>query len=454
VIAVVSLAGCATRAPLVATAPVVEVPTSWAASASAAPGGAPANAQWWRGFGDEALSQAVEAALTANTDVAIAQANLRRARALRDVAVARGRPTLGASASVQRTTGSGSRNLFDAGFDAAWEPDLFGGTGHTVAAAEADARASALTLDALRVSLAAEVAADVVSLRSTRARLVIARANLAAQEETLQIARWREQAGLASSLEVAQARTSVEQTRAQLPVLQASAAQTRHALAVLMGRTPQSLEAAWPGDAPLPQLPAAIAADMPAQVLRQRPDVRTAEAQWLAAAERVAQADAARRPTLALRASAAWNGATLGSLGSAGALTTLLASLTQPLFDAGQRKAQLSAQEAAFDAARENYRASVLVALKDVEDAFSALDGARQRLTALRDAEASAADAALLASQRYASGIVDFQTVLDTQRNRLAAQDGAAVAQADWLTAHVRLFKALGGGWRDVAHSP
>jgi outer membrane protein TolC len=92
--------------------------------------------------------------------------------------------------------------------------------------------------------------------------------------------------------------------------------------------------------------------------------------------------------------------------------------------------------------------------LKDVEDAFSALDGARQRLAALREAETSAADAALLASQRYASGIVDFQTVLDTQRSRLAAQDGAASAQAEWVTGHVRLFKALGGGWRNETLAP
>jgi len=218
---------------------------------------------------------------------------------------------------------------------------------------------------------------------------------------------------------------------------------------VLTGHAPQAVGLAWEAEAPLPQPPGAPGAALPAQLLRQRPDVRAAEMRWLAAAERVGQADAARRPTLALRASAAWSAVTLGSLGSAGAVTSLVASLSQSLFDGGAREAQLAAQRAAFDAAREDYRASVLTALKEVEDALAALDAARQRLAALREAESAAGDAALLASQRYASGIVDFQVVLDTQRSRLTAQDSRAVAEAEWVSGHLRLAKALGGGWRE-----
>jgi outer membrane protein TolC len=181
--------------------------------------------------------------------------------------------------------------------------------------------------------------------------------------------------------------------------------------------------------------------------------VAAAEAQLDAAAQRVAQADAARRPTVALRASLGWSALTLGALGSTGAAASLLASVSQPLFDGGQRRAQLDAQQAAYDAARESYRARVLGALQDVEDALVALEAARRRLAALREAEQSASTAAWLAEQRYAAGVVDFLTVLETQRNRLSLQDGRASAEADAVTAHVRLVKALGGGVPAVAEA-
>jgi NodT family efflux transporter outer membrane factor (OMF) lipoprotein len=449
-----ALTGCATLAPRGAASGGVVVPDAWSASASAIAPGALPEASWWRGFGDADATSLVEAALVANTDVGVARANLQRARALRDVAAAGLQPTVTASASAQRTrptTAPGNGNLFDVGFDASWEPDLFGISGHAVAAAEADARSAAFALATTRVSIAAEVMADVVQLRGTQLRIALARDNLSAQEETLQITRWRQQAGLASSLEVEQARGAVEQTRAQLPALQATAAQTRHALAVLTGQPPAALETALAAQMALPD-PPPLASGLPAAVLQRRPDVQSSEAQMQAAAQRVAQADAARRPTVALRASLGWTALTLGSLGSSGAVSTLLASVSQPLFDGGQRRAQLDAQQAAFDAARESYRASVLGALRDVEDALAALEGARQRLMALREAESAAANAALLASQRYASGIVDFQTVLDTQRNRLSVQDARAGAQTDWVTGHVRLIKALGGGWTPEDH--
>jgi len=444
------LAGCATTAPQVLASGGVAVPSSWAEATQASSAAPQPDSAWWRHFGDATATSLVEAALAANTDIAIARANLQRARALRDVAAAGLQPGVTASVSAQRTRGgastTGNGTVFDAGLDASWEPDLFGATGHAVAAAGADAQAAGLTLAATRVSIAAEVMADLVQLRGTQQRLALARDNLAAQEETLQITRWRRQAGLASSLEEEQAKGAVEQTRAQLPSLEATATQARHALAVLTGQAPAALDVSLATPAALPQ-PPAWSTGLPATVLQRRPDVQSAQAQLLAAAERVAQADAARRPVVALRASFDWTALTFGALGSGGAVSTLLASVSQPLFDGGQRRAQFDAQQAAFDAARETYRARVLGALQDVEDGLAALDGARRRLVALRDAEDAAANAALLASQRYASGIVDFQIVLDTQRNRLQVQDARASAETDWVTGHVRLVKALGGGW-------
>lgn len=287
-----------------------------------------------------------------------------------------------------------------------------------------------------------------LDLRGAQSRAAVARENLAIQEETLQISRWRRQAGLASSLEVEQGTTAVEQTRAQLPALQAAAAQSAHALAVLTGQTPAALLERLAPAAPVPQPREAVTVAIPAQALRQRPDVLAAEEQLRAVAEDVGEADALRRPSVQLGASLSWSAVTLGALGGVSAARSLLASVVQPVFDGGRLDAQLAAREASFDAAREEYRSRVLVALQEVEDALAALAADRERLAALQRALAAARNASLLASQRHASGLVDFQTVLDTQRTLLSVQDSVVLLQAGLAADHVRLYKALGGGWR------
>ena len=373
--------GCAPYIPAAPADAGVEVPAGW----SQPGGGSQPLALWWRGFGDPLLVELVDAALRANTDLGIAQANLREARALRDAAAAGLWPTLSVSASARRSGGGGAPtgNAFDAGFDAAWEPDIFGASRHGVGVAEATAQARALTLAGTEVSVAAEVATSYLQLRGSQARAAFARENLAAQEETLQIAQWREQAGLSSSLETSQARSAVAQTRAQLPALRASIAQSGHALAVLTGQPPAALDARLAPAAALPQPPRDLALAIPAATLRQRPDVLAAEWQLRAAGERVSQADAQRKPAVQLRASLAWSAATLGSLGSIDAARSLVASIGQTLFDSGRLDAQLAAQEAAFDAAQQSYRARVLTALQEVEDALSALAASRDRVAAL-----------------------------------------------------------------------
>jgi NodT family efflux transporter outer membrane factor (OMF) lipoprotein len=449
--ATAALAGCATPVPTSAPLGGVEVPPAWSAlpaAAQAAPADA-ASPTWWRGFGDPQLAALVESAHDANTDVRTAQAALARARALRDAAAAALQPTLSVAASAQRARAAGgaSANRVELGFDALWEPDLFGANAHAASAARADEAASRESLDGVRVSVAGEVAVAYVELRGTQTRLEVARENLAAQEQTLQIVQWRAQAGLASSLEVAQSTTAVEQTRAQLPALQASIAQTRHAIAVLTGRPPAALDAELAAAGPLPQPPASLTLELPAQALRRRPDVRAAEQQLAAAAARVAQADAQRYPALQLSASLAWSAATLGTLGGTGAARALVAGASQALFDGGARDARLSAQRAAFDSAQQTYRAAVLGALQEVEDVLAALAGAQERAHTLAAAARAAGDAALLARRRYEAGIVDYQTVLETERTLLAVQDGLAGARTDAVTQHVRLYKAVAGGW-------
>jgi len=439
----------------------IELPPAWSGvpSAVAPPPSSPVG-EWWRSFGDPTLDRLIDVAIAANTDIDIARANLRQSRALRAAATAASRPTLQLGASAQRNQPSGrsGSSLFDVGFDAAWEPDLFGAAAHTETAAAAEARASDLSLAAVRVSLAAEVAAGYMQLRGSQLRGRLARENLVLQEQTLQLVRWRRQAGLVSALDAEQAAAAVEQTRALLPALDDAASQAMHALAVLAGRPPQAIgggiDAMLVAVAALPPPSLHPDAGIPALLLRRRPDLQAAEAQLQAAAARVAAADADRRPTLALRASLVWSALTLPSLGGTGAVASLLASVAQPLVDSGLRDARLDAQRAAFDAAQASYRGRVLVALQEVEDTLAATRSAELRLGALRAAEASASEAARLAEARYAGGIADFQTVLDTQRTRLAVQDNRAGAETELLSAQLRLVKALGGGWRDGAPSP
>ncbi len=427
------------------------VPTAW--STAAPPTGAATArslAQWWQKFNDPLLSALVTQALQANTSVRSAQAALQQSRALRDVQSAGLLPRLSASTSAQRSKSSDmeASNSFRAGLDASWEPDVFGGKRSALNATEADAQATQATLADVQVSVAAEVALAYIQLRGQQAQLVIARNNLESQTETLQITDWRAQAGLTTSLEVEQARTASEQTGAQIPTLEANIAKTGHSLAVLTGRTPGALQMQLTSPLAIPQADEDLALSIPAQTLRQRPDVRAAEHRISAALARVSAADAARYPSFSISGSLGLSALTLGALTSgASVASALLGGISVPLFDGGAARAQVQAQEATLEQTRAGYQSVVLTALKDVEDALVALQGDRARLVRLQNAATAADNAALLAQQRYTSGLIDFQIVLQTQRSLLTAQDSVASTSADISADHVRLYKALGGGW-------
>lgn len=447
--AAVMLAACATNPGHQPADTAVQIPPGW----SAAPVGTDADslAGWWTRLGDQTLTQLVAEALSGNTTVRSAQAAVRQARATLDVTRASAGPTLGASGSAQRSKSGDNPagNRFQAGFDASWEPDLFGGNARGVDASLADARAAETTLADARVSLAAEVAVTYIELRGLQQRLAIARRNLALQQETLQITRWRVQAGLASSLDLEQSVAANEQTQAQIPALQASVAQSIHALSVLTGQPPAQLHTRLDTTAAIPQAPDALALTLPADTLRQRPDVRTAALRVEAALARRDQAEAARYPSLRLSGSIGLSALTLSGLGSGATVANaLLGSLSAPLFDGGAARARVEAQDATLEQARIAYQAAVLGALRDVEDALVSLRGNRERLARLRAAAEAAANAELLARQRYGSGLIDFRSVLDTQRTLLSAQDSVASVQASLSADHVRLYKALGGGWQ------
>lgn len=413
-------------------------------------------AEWWRQLHDPALSALVEAALTANYDLKRALASVREARARRLLASAEYFPTLSLSVDASRAkagrrtggSGGGTSELYSAGFDASWEPDVFGGVRRGVEAAQADLEASEASFDDARVSLTAEVALNYVELRAFQARLGIARVNLDTQTETFRITEWRAQAGLVGALDVEQARASLEQTRAQIPILETGRVQAEHRLAVLIGQAPAALAEQLAIPAAIPSTPDRVAIGIPADTLRQRPDVRVAERRLAAQTARIGQSEAARYPSLALSGSIGLEAFTLSGLGASGAAAqTIAARIAQVIFDAGRLREQVEIQSALAAQALAAYEGAVLTALEDVENALVALARSRERAAALRTAADAARNAALLARQRYESGLIDFLTVLDTQRTVLSIEDNLASTEADSASALIQLYKALGGGW-------
>ncbi|GAA4402867.1 efflux transporter outer membrane subunit [Quisquiliibacterium transsilvanicum] len=462
------MAGCAAVGPNYVP-PRPELPAAWAQGgavspavpgASAVAGGAGVAAAaavhpsglraWWSLFRDPLLDALVDETLARSPDLRVAAARLEQARAQRGIAQAGFLPSASARAGTRESAARGgdSTASYSLGVDASWEIDLFGGLRRALEAADADLQASAASLGSVQVSLAAEAALAYLEVRLLQARLDVAARNLASQEETLQLTDWRAQAGLVGSLDVEQARAGVEQVRAQLPALRSALGQARHRLSVLTGQQPAALDDRLSAVAPIPAAPVAAALSIPAEVLAQRPDVHAAERALAAETARVGQAEAARYPGLSLGGSIGLEALTLGGLTAGGAtVRSIAASLAATVFDGGRLRRQVEIRSAVQAQALASYEATVLAALEEVENALLAVRSARERQTALAAAAEAARNAALLARQRYASGLIDFQAVLDSARTVLSAEDSLVSGEAEAATSMVRLYKALGGGW-------
>lgn len=345
------------------------------------------------------MTDLIERTLSANPDLRTAQARLRQARAQRGVAAAALAPSVSASAAVSARD-EGVAGL-SAGFDASWEPDIFGTIRRGVAAAEADIAATAADLGAARTSLAAEVGLNYIELRTFQARLEVARGNESTQAETLELTQFRAQAGLVSSVDVEQARTNLEQTRTQIPSLEASIAQAIHRLSTLAGLQPSALRTELTTVRPQPEVPAQLPVGIPADTLRQRPDVRAAERGVLAETLRIQQSRGAAYPQFALSGSLGNEVLTGAASGGATLVSSVAGSVLKTIFDRGRIRSQIDIQTAVQEQAVASYDAIVLQALEDVENALVVFEKSRQRLIAFEAAEEAASNAALLASARY-----------------------------------------------------
>jgi NodT family efflux transporter outer membrane factor (OMF) lipoprotein len=408
--------------------------------------------RWWQRLG-RSLADSVDRAALAVIWICVRHARLREARARRALAEANLSPTLTGSANASRSrssaeSGSGrTLELYDAGFDAAWEPDVFGGQRRALEAAQADLERSVAGLHDTQVSLTAELALNYVDVRAFQTRLAIARSNLASQTETLQLTEWRTQAGLATALDTEQARTAVEQTRALIPALETGLTQAGHRIAILLGQAPTAVQARLRAPAAIPAARESVAIGIPADTLRRRPDVRAAERQLAAETARIGQASAARYPDFTLRGSIGLEALSLGALGSSDALfRSLLAGVSGVLFDGGRIERQIEIQEAVRDQARVSYEAVVLTALQDVENALTSLANSSRRQAALSARRRDRTQCRAIRTHRYAGGVIDFRRC-SIPSVRCSSLKRASRVRAPIAQPAIRLYKALGGGW-------
>lgn len=425
------------------------------------PGFAEADAieQYWTRFADPALSGLIEDALAHNTDLGVAEANLRAARAERRLAGFDLYPTVTVSGGYshildakEQLPGVSRRNrefnVAQVGFDGLWELDLFGRVRRNVEAARADVGASAATLQDARVSVIAEVARDYFILRGLQDQLSLTMRNADNQFNTLKLTRNRLEAGRGNQLDTARAEAQWQTTLASIPSLQTSIATTSYRLSVLTGRQPTALGPTLTAQAPAPALPDLNDIGTPEQLLRRRPDVRVAERRLAGATARVGVAVGDLFPKVTLNGQAGYFGPTFSQFGTSEAtFYSIGPTITWAAFDLGRVRARISTARAQTDAALSAYEGAVLGALEDTEGALISYGRSQSRRDALQIAAAASDKAAELAQKRFEGGLIDFLEVLDAERTALSAELLLSQSRTDAATSLIGVYKALGAGW-------
>jgi NodT family efflux transporter outer membrane factor (OMF) lipoprotein len=418
-------------------------------------------AQWWSVFNDPILTSLIERAAEGNLDLQQAASRIRQARAARDGVIGNLWPSVDTSAAYTRSRGStsvgdagGARNLFQAGLDASWELDIFGGTRRGIEASTADLEASIEDRRDVLVTLVSEVAIDYISLRGVQQQIAIAKNNLIAQQHSADVTQKRFSGGFASGLDVANAQAQVATTAAQIPTLEGQARQLIYSLGVLLGRQPQTLLAELDGTMEIPRVPAAIPVGLPSDLLLRRPDIRRAEAQLHAATARIGVATADLFPQFSLTGSLGVQGNKAASLTNwSSRYWSIGPSVIWPLFDAGKIRANIRVQDELQEQALLTFRSAVLTALQDVDSSLVSFAREQEHYKALADAVTANRRAVDLATRLYADGQTDFLNVVLAQRSLYASQDALAQSQTTIATDLVSLYKALGGGWKPIASS-
>jgi NodT family efflux transporter outer membrane factor (OMF) lipoprotein len=411
--------------------------------------------EWWGVLNDPKLTQLVTDALKANLDLRTAVSALRQARAARDVTAAAFWPTVNATGSYTRSKaptfagGTGaSQDLFQAGLDAAWELDFFGGVRRGIEAADASIDAANENVRAVLISVAAEVAINYADLRAFQLRIQIARDNLKAQQNTAKLTRQRVLGGFNSTLDEANADALVAATEATIPPLETSARQTIYALSVLLARPPAALKEELSAAGPIPQAPAQVPVGLPSALLQRRPDVRQGEALVHVATAQIGVAKAEWFPQFSLTGAFGYESDRVRTLLRSGnSLWSFGPSVTWPIFTAGRIQANIEVQNAALEQALLAYQKTVLTALQDVENSLVAFALEQQHRQLLDQAVKANTKAVELATQLYKQGLTDFLNVIVAEQSLLSSQDALAQSDLAIATDLISLYKALGGGW-------
>jgi len=431
-----------------------EAPPGWkpAGPADRIPRGA-----WWKMFGDSTLDGLEGEVTAANQNLKAAEARFAQARGVVEIARSGLFPTIGAGLQGTWNRQSQRRAVFVQGakvsyrdvmlpIDATYEFDVWGRVRRTIEAARADAEASADDLENVRLSLHAELAIDYLQLRTYDAELRLLRSTVSAYTQALELVERRHAGGIASGVDVAQAQTQLEVTRAQAVNLEVTRSQLQHAIAVVIGRPPAALQI--PSADTLPSRVPVAPVGLPSELLERRPDIAAAERQMAAANARVGVARAAYFPTVSLVAAGGFESSTITNLLSApAAFFAIGASAMATLFDGKRRRGQVEQARAVYDDTVATYRATVLAAFRDVEDNLAALRILDEE-SRLQDAAVASAEHSLaLSTTRYKGGVVTYLEVLTAQNTALSAKLTAIDILRRRLSASVLLVKALGGGW-------
>jgi NodT family efflux transporter outer membrane factor (OMF) lipoprotein len=462
------LAGC-TVGPNYAGPPATLADATKFARAGDGPvtAGVPA-ARWWEALGDPTLDALVSRALVNNPNVAVVGARLRQARAALRSAKADALPSasamglyahahlpglnLGQSNTDTTTSDSGNRstdlNLYNLGFDASWEVDLFGRQRRGVEAARATAEVAEARIADAQVSLSAEVVQAYVNLRDRQRRIALANQSVAMQEQMVALTQQRFSSGTASRLDVSRLQNQLDSSRADVTPLSAELDAYLDELATLTGEVPGTLDTMLKPARPVPLPPAQIAIGDPATLLQRRPDIRAAERTLAANTAKVGQAEAARFPKVSFMGIVGLGGTSPSDLTKLDDFTALIApQISWSFLDFGRNKARVVQAEGVRDEAEAQYRVAVLAALRDAEDSLSRFRYRRMTVATLARGKAEADESLLLSTQRYRAGTTTLIDLLDTQRQQIASEQSLSVAEAGLTSDFVAIQKALGLGW-------
>jgi NodT family efflux transporter outer membrane factor (OMF) lipoprotein len=455
--------------------PTPALPTQWnAASAEPSFAQQTAQTQWWTIFNDPLLNELVEHAQKESFDVRVAALRLAQSRVQRDAIAGNTKPSVSASASYRRERqsefGTSTRlidaigspanrdaiidllsepyNVYQGGFDASWELDLWGRIAHAIESGDAALSASREDVHDAQLTVIAEVARNYFELRGVQDQLRISSGDITAGEDALELMGFRADGGAIPQLDVISQRARLADARARVPQLRQSETQILNALALLLAQPPDALRERLAAAQPMPALPATVAISVPSEVARQRPDILRAEARLHAATADTGVAVADLYPRFTLTGSFLSQSLAASDFTEWGARQWSIGpTLSLPLFDGGRRHATVELRQLQQQEAAVNYQRTVLRAWHEVENSLSAYASERSRNAELANAVEASRDAYQIANLRYERGLTNFIVALDAQRTLLQSERAFSDSRTALATQLVTLHKALGGGW-------